>query len=427
MSTFPIDPVRSQFPALHLADGGQPRVYLDNPGGTQVAQQVLDRMQHYLVQNNANVGGAFRTSRDSDHCLAQARSAMADLLNAASVDEIVFGQNMTSLSFSVSRALAQGWQHGDELIVTRLDHDGNIAPWLAVAAERGMTVKWLDVDLEDCTLRVDQLQQLLTPRTRLVAVGYASNAVGTVNPVAEIAAQVHAAGALLFVDAVQWVAHGPTDVQALGADMLACSAYKFFGPHQGILWGRQELLDRLPAYRVRPASGKAPGKFETGTQSHEGAAGVLGAVDYFEWLGTQTGVAQARRFEHLQGRRRTLSCALAAVQDYERTLSQRLIAGLQRIPGVRVYGITDPQRFAQRVATVSFTLEGFAPSQVAQELGEQNIFVWDGNYYAVELVERLGLAGHGGMVRVGAVHYNTPQEIDRVLQAVDNLAARRTR
>jgi cysteine desulfurase family protein (TIGR01976 family) len=416
--------IRANFPALGLVDEGQPRVYLDNPGGTQVAQQVLDRMQHYLVHHNANLGGAFRTSRASDNCVADARKAMADLLNASSPDEIVFGQNMTSLTFAISRSLAQGWQRGDELIVTRLDHDANIAPWLAVATDRGLTVKWLDVNPEDCTLRIDQLPQLLTPRTRLVAVGCASNAVGTVNPVAEIAAQVHAAGALLFVDAVQWAAHGPTDVQKLGADLLACSAYKFFGPHQGILWGRQELLDQLPAYKVRPASNMAPGKFETGTQSHEGAAGVLGAVDYIEWLGNLAGDAHAARFAHLQGRRNTLSRALAAIQDYERTLSERLVAGLQRIAGVRVYGITDARRFAQRVATVSFTLEGYTPSQVAQELGAQNIFVWDGNYYAVELMERLGLAQHG-MVRVGAAHYNTPQEIDRVLEAVDTLAARR--
>ena len=417
--------IRANFPALGLLDAGQARVYLDNPGGTQVAQHVLDRMQHYLVHHNANVGGAFRTSRDSDSCLAEAHSAMADLLNAASPDEIVFGQNMTSLTFAISRSLAQGWQPGDELVVTRLDHDGNIAPWLAVAADRGLTVKWLDVDVADCTLRLDQLQQLLTPRTRLVAVGYASNAVGTVNPVAAIAAMVHAAGALLFVDAVQWVAHGPTDVQRLGADLLVCSAYKFFGPHQGVLWGRQELLDELPAYKVRPASSKSPGKFETGTQSHEGKAGVLGAVDYFEWLGAHEGAEHAAQFGHLQGRRRTLSSGLAAIQAYERTLSRQLIAGLQRIPGVRVYGITKEQQFAERVPTVSFTLDGFAPSLVAEELGAQNIFVWDGNYYAVEVVERLGLAQHGGMVRVGPVHYNTPQEIDRLLQAVDDLAARR--
>ncbi len=416
--------IRANFPALGLIDEGQPRVYLDNPGGTQVAQQVLDRMQHYLVHHNANSGGAFRTSRDSDMCVAEARMAMADLLNASSPDEIVFGQNMTSLTFAISRSLAQRWQRGDELVVTRLDHDANIAPWLAVAADRGLKVKWLDINPEDCTLRVEQLQSLLTKRTRLVAVGCASNAVGTVNPVAEIATQVHAAGALLFVDAVQWAAHGPTDVQKLGADLLACSAYKFFGPHQGILWGRQELLDELPAYKVRPAAGKAPGKFETGTQSHEGAAGVLGAVDYFEWLGGFEGGAYAAQFAHLQSRRQALSCALAAIQDYERTLSEQLVAGLQRIAGVRVYGITDAGQFAQRVATVSFTLEGFTPSQVAQELAAQNMYVWDGNYYAVELVERLGLAEHG-MVRIGAVHYNTPQEIDRVVNAVHALAARR--
>ncbi|MEY4222253.1 MAG: hypothetical protein RL334_895 [Chloroflexota bacterium] len=315
--------IRANFPALSLQDAGQPRIYLDNPGGTQVAQQVLDRMQHYLVHNNANHGGAFRTSRDSDVIQAEAHSAMADILNAASPAEIIFGQNMTSLTFAMSRSLAQGWQAGDELIVTRLDHDGNIAPWLAVAAERGMTVKWLEVDVEDCTLQTEQLQQLLTPRTRLVAVGYASNAVGTVNPIVQIAAQVHAAGALLFVDAVQWVAHGPTNVQALGADLLACSAYKFFGPHQGVLWGRQALLEQLPAYKVRPASDELPGKFETGTQSHEGLAGVLGAVDYFEWVGAHEGGAHAAQFKQLAGRRQTLACGLAAIQAYERTLSQQ--------------------------------------------------------------------------------------------------------
>ena len=278
---------------LALLDEGRARIYLDNPAGTQVPEVVLDRMRHYLVSSNANVGGAFRTAVASDAILQEAHTAMADLLNAASPDEIVFGPNMTTLTFALSRAFGHQIKAGAEIIVTRLDHDANISPWLRLAEDCGAVIRWLDFDPANGTLRLDEFEHLLTDKTALVAVGYASNLLGTINPIQKMAEQAHAAGALVYVDAVHYLPHGPVDVQALGADFLVCSPYKFFGPHQGVLWGRGELLDQLPAYRVRPAPAEPPGKFETGTQSHEGQAGVLGAIEYLEWIGAEYGQSHA--------------------------------------------------------------------------------------------------------------------------------------
>lgn len=414
MSQFDLSTVRSQFPALALMDAGRPAVYFDGPGGTQVPQRVSDAMAHYLVHMNANHGGAFRTSRASDALLLAAHEALADLLNAASHREIIFGANMTTLTFAVSRAIGRALQPGDEVLITRLDHDANRAPWLALA-EKGVVVKEVDFDPADCTLRLDDLQSKLSSRTKLVAVGFASNAVGTVNPIAEIARMVHAVGAWLWVDAVHYVPHGPVDVQALGCDFLVCSPYKFFGPHAGTLWGRQELLEQLQAYKVRPASNTPPDKFETGTQAHEAQAGVLAAVEYLAELGSSRGAAFASDFPGFTGRRLALKQALAAIKAYERDLFTHFVQGLLAIPGLTFYGIRDFDRFDQRTPTAAFRLAGKHPQEVAEHLASRGVYVWAGNFYALAVTERLGIEETGGVVRAGLAHYNTREEVDHCL------------
>jgi cysteine desulfurase family protein (TIGR01976 family) len=413
-STLDITAIRAQFPALSQTLGGRPVVFLDNPGGTQVPRAVIEAMTDYLTNRNANHGGAFATSQRSDAILEEAHAAVADLLNAASADEIIFGPNMTTLTFSISRALAREIGPGDEIVVTRLDHDANIAPWLLIAEDRGAMVRWADFNPEDCTLDMAGLRDLLNERTKIVAVGYASNATGTVSDVATIIRWAHDVGALVFVDAVHFAPHGLIDVQALGCDFLACSAYKFFGPHVGVLYGRRELLERLRAYKVRPAQDVPPGKFETGTQNHEGIAGTLAAIVYLAGLGEKYGAPYAVGFPGFAGRRLHLRTGRAAVQLCERTLSAALLAELGALPGVRIHGITDPARLDRRVPTVSFTWDGRHPRQIATALGEQGIFVWDGNYYALAVTQRLGVEERGGMVRVGAAHYNTVDEIARL-------------
>jgi len=399
--------IRAQFPAL--ASGA---VYFDNPGGTQVARPVIVRMNDYLVRCNANHGGAFKTSIESDALLHEAHAALADLLGAASPNEIVFGANMTTLTFALSRALGKWLALGDEIVITRLDHDANITPWVRVAEDTGAMVRMVDIREEDCTLDMSDFESQISDRTKIVACGYASNAVGTINDVQTIVHMAHAAGALCFVDAVQYAPHGPIDVQALDCDFLACSAYKFFGPHVGVLYGKYDLLDRLPAYKVRPAENKPPAKFETGTQNHEGIAGVLGAVEYLEWLGADTPEA---------GRRKKLIRAMTALAEYERELGAYLIEGLQTIQGLKIWGITDPAHLHRRVPTVSFTLEGWPPRQIAERLAAENIYAWDGNYYAVSIMERLELEGKGGMLRVGLAHYNTREEVERLLAVLPRL------
>ena len=412
-----IDParVREHFPSLGRPDASRAPVFLDNPAGTQVARQTLDAMRDYLLDSNANHGGVFATGRRSDALIDETRAALADFLGAARREEIVFGANMTTLTFGVSRAFGRTLGAGDEIVVTRLDHDANIAPWLALE-ERGAVIRWIDVHPEDCTLDLGTLEAALGPRTRLVAVGLASNAVGTVNDVGEIARRAHAAGALCFVDAVHAAPHLPIDVQELGCDLLACSAYKFFGPHIGVLYGRHDLLDQLPAYKVRPANDRPPDKFESGTQNHEGIAGTLGALRYFEWLANDVAP------QPLSSRRARLRAAMQAIRDSERTLSTALLAGLGSVRGVQLRGIRSPNRLAERVPTVSFTLDGHSPRAVAQHLADRGIQVWDGNYYALAIAERLGVEESGGMVRVGAVHYNTVAEIERCVAAVAELA-----
>ena len=416
-----LDPsrIRDEFPALRSGD-----VFFDNPGGTQVPHQVIERMTDYLAAKNANRGGAFATSEATDEVIEDARQAVADFLGAARAEEIVFGPNMTTLTFALSRSLARELQPGDEIVVTRLDHDANIAPWLRIAEERNCTVRWVDFDVEDCTLRLDQLEAALGKRTRLVAVGYASNAVGTINPVDRIVSLAHEAGALCLVDAVQYAPHGPIDVQALGCDFLVVSAYKWFGPHLGMLYGRQEHLERLTAYKVRPASDQPPGKWETGTQNHEGIAGALGALEYLGWLGETYGGEYGERYGgEARGRRLHLKQAMHAVRAYELGLSRAAIDALAEVQGLRVWGITDERMIDRRVPTVSFTLEGHTPRQVAEALGDRGIYVWDGNYYALAVTERLGLEASGGMVRVGMAHYNLVGEIERLADEIRKIVA----
>jgi cysteine desulfurase family protein (TIGR01976 family) len=411
--------IRAQFPSLH-----QDAIYLDNPGGTQIVQAALDRMVSYLQEHNANRGGAFATSRESDALLDDARSAVADFLNAERAGEIVFGPNMTSLTLQLSRSLAHWLQPGDSIVVTHLDHDANITPWALVAEERGCRVDWVDFHLEDGTLDLEELGAALEKQPRLVAVGYASNALGTINPVEKIVQMAHAVGALVFVDAVQYAPHGPVDVQRLGCDFLAISAYKFFGPHVGILYGRYDLLDELFSYKVRPAPDDPPGKFETGTQNHEGIAGVLGALEYFEWLGTTFGGGYADKYaEHYSGRRLRLKQAMAAIRAYEYELSRALLDALEGTPGVRLYGPKDRRRLEARVPTFAFRIDGIHPRKVAEKLDEAGIYVWDGNYYALAVTQRLGVEDQGGMVRVGPVHYNTVEEIERFWEVLGEIAA----
>lgn len=405
--------IRSQF---RMDAEGQP-IFFDNPAGTQVPERVIEAVSNYYRTMNANSGGAFATSQRSDAMVMQVREQIADFLNAPSPAEIVFGPNMTTLNFSLSRALAKGLRVGDEIVLTRMDHDANVAPWLRIAEDHGLVVRWVDILEADCTLDMNSLEAALSDRTKIVATVHASNAVGTINPVAQIASMARAAGALYVVDAVQSAPHIPIDVQAIGCDFLLCSAYKFFGPHVGILWGRYDLLASLPAYKVRPSKDKPPYRWETGTPSFETIAGVGAALDYFEWIGQQYGAEFAAQFPGFTGRRLTLKTSMAALIAYERELVAHLIDELQAIPGVRIAGITDPARYHERVPTVVFTKAGQTPHVIAEYLAAHNIYVWDGNYYAVEIMERLGHAQHG-MVRVGLAHYNTHDEIERFAAAL---------
>jgi cysteine desulfurase family protein (TIGR01976 family) len=408
-----ISAIRAQFPSLN-----RPAIFFDNPGGTQIARQSLERINKYLLESNANHEGAFETSKQSDAVLDEAHRAMADFYNAPSPEEIVFGNNMTTLTLHISRSISRDWKEGDEIVVTRLDHDANVTPWVLAAQDRGVKVNWVDFDVEDGTLKLDELQKILERKPKFLAVGYASNALGTINPVAKIIQMAHAAGTLVYVDAVQYAPHGPIDVQALGCDFLVSSAYKFFGPHAGILFGKRDLLQKLFAYKVRPATNSLPGRFETGTQNHEGIAGVLGAVEYFEWVGKNFGGANAD-----EGRRPALKKAMTAIHAYEKELSGRLLSTLQAVPGLRLYGLTDADRLEDRVATFSFRIRDLAPRNVAEKLAKENIYVWDGNYYALNVTERLDVEGRGGMVRVGAAHYNSLEEVDRLGNVLQKIAA----
>ncbi|MCG8505853.1 MAG: cysteine desulfurase-like protein [Sphingomonadales bacterium] len=405
-----IDEIRARFPSLSVEDDGRQRIYLDNPAGTQVPVHVIERMTDYFGHANANLGGYFPTSERSEEVVDEAHAAMADFLNAASAEEIVFGQNMTTLTFHVSRSIGRLFSPGDEIIVTRMDHDANIAPWLMLAEDLDLTIRWLDIDTETFELDLEKFEALLSSKTRLLAVGYASNLIGTINDVKRLTALAKSAGALVYVDAVQYAPHGLIDVQDIGCDFLVCSPYKFYGPHLGVLWGRAELLNALTAYKVRAASDVLPEKFETGTLSHESLAGLLGTMDYLAWYGNDGSTS----------RRQALQAAYDVMRDYENDLAWRLIEGLGAIPSVKIQGIADHNRLMRRVPTVSITSEARTPREMAEHLAAHNIFVWDGHSYALELVRALGLADKGGVLRIGIAHYNTVAEIDRTVKVLDD-------
>jgi cysteine desulfurase family protein (TIGR01976 family) len=405
--------LRDHFPALSRTLDGRPIAFLDGPGGTQVTRECIAAMTAYLERSNANHGGAFTTSVETDAILDEAHAAGADFLGAHDPAEIVFGPNMTTLTFAVSRAIGRDLIPGDEVVVTRLDHDANVAPWLAMAEDRGVTVRWLGLADDGASLDLDALDDVLTPRTKVIAVGLASNALGTVTDVGRVVEAAHAVGAMAYVDAVHAAPHLPIDVAALRADFVACSPYKFFAPHLGMLYGRAEHLERLAAYRVRPAGTASPGKWQTGTQNHEALAGLVGTFGYLERLGAAYGEAADR-----SDRRGRLRAAMSAIHAHERGLSLGTLERLARVPGLRLHGISDPARIDERVPTFSFTLPGHAPRAIAEHLASRAINTWDGDFYAWELIRALGLDDAGGLVRIGLVHYNTLDEVDRLVEAL---------
>jgi cysteine desulfurase family protein (TIGR01976 family) len=398
--------IRGQFPALGLTDGGVARIYFDNPAGTQVPQQVIDRTVECLVSKNANLGGYFSTTMAAGELVDQAHQACADFYNARSASEIVFGQNMTTLTLHMSRCLGRRFKRGDEIVLSRMDHDANVGPWLLLAEDLGLVVRWMDFDTGTYEFPDDALSKVLTDKTKLVALGMASNCTGTVNDVKRYAAQAKAAGALVYVDAVQYAPHYAIDVQDLGADIVVSSAYKWFGPHQGVLWGREELLKQTFGYKVRPAGEDLPHKFETGTLSHEGMAGTLGAVEYLEQFGE--GATRAGR----------IASAWQRMAAYEQKITLQLIEGLKTFKGLTIRGITSANAMHRRVPTVSFTLDGHHPSALAQGFAKDNIFVWSGHNYAIEPVGRMGLMDKGGVLRIGLAHYNTEAEVDALLSSL---------
>lgn len=407
---FDVHALRQQFPALQRQIDGQTPVYFDGPAGTQVPTQTIEAISEYLSRHNANTGGVFTTSVESDQVVVRAHALMADFLNASAPEEVIFGPNMTTLTLHLSRAIARTLKPGDEVVVTRLDHDANIRPWVLAARDAGAVVRWVDIHVEDCTLDLDDLQRQLSEKTRLVAITAASNLVGSRVDVAEATRRAHAVGALVFCDAVHYAPHGPIDVRGWGCDFLACSAYKFFGPHLGILWGRRQLLDQLPAYKLKPSTDALPGRWMTGTQNHECLAGLVGTLEYLQSLGGPAG-----------GNRAAFATAYAAIQSHERELALRLLSGLRELRAVRLWGIAQPKQLDRRVPTFAISHAQQSPEQLARHLAAEQIFSWHGNMYAVELTERLGVEASGGLLRVGCVHYNTSAEIDRLLTVLERL------
>ncbi len=407
MEGFDPSATREQFPALAREVAGRPAVFVDGPGGTQVPMAVIDAIAGHLSGGSANLGGPFVTSAETGDVVEAARGAVADLFGAPSPREIVFGQNMTSLTFAMSRALGRGWGPDDEIVVTSLDHDANVSPWREAANEAGALVRTAEFDPDTGRLDPAAFDAVLTDRTRLVAVTHASNAIGSIVDVAGVVERAHRAGALVYVDAVHYAPHGVIDVEAIGCDFLVASAYKFFGPHAGALYGRLELLESVDAIKVGPAPVHAPGKWETGTQSFESMAGIGAAVGYIESLGGGA------------SRRQRLRDAMAVVRTYESALGRRFIEGIGAVDGVQIHGI---QSMEGRTPTFAVSVDSRLPADVAASLGDQGIFVWHGDYYAPSVMDRLGVAAEGGLVRIGFVHYNTAEEVDRVVAALAALA-----
>ncbi|MGJ3646985.1 cysteine desulfurase-like protein [Sphingomonas sp. GlSt437] len=413
--SYDIDAVRANFPALSRKIDGKSIAFLDNPAGTQVPRAVVERMTDAMFNKNANLGGSFSTSLAAEQLVADAHRAAELFLGAPNAGEVFLGQSMTTLTFAMSRTICADFAPGDEIILTRMDHDANVAPWLMAAEDRGLTVHWLDFSEDSFEFDLGDLRALITERTRLIAFNYASNVTGTINDVAGAARIARECGAQLYVDAVQFAPHGLVDVAALGCDYLVCSAYKFFGPHYAVLWGRRERLQALRAYKVRAVGDALPGRFTTGTTNREELAGVHAAIDYLAQLGDDYGTPAATDL------RSRLAAGYRAMKDYEDGLTRRLIDGLQSLKGVRVLGITDPANFSRRVSTVSFTTQNIAAAEIASALAREGIQVWDGHNYALEIYRKLGLLDTGGGVRIGPVHYNTIAEVDRTLERLDQL------
>jgi cysteine desulfurase family protein (TIGR01976 family) len=409
-----LDWVRSQFPALAQTVGGHAAVFLDGPGGTQVPQRVIDAISEYLRHSNSNTNGAYATSQRTNAVIQGARDAMSDFLNC-DPDEVVFGANMTTLTFAISRSIGREFGPGDEIVLTLLDHDANFAPWKALE-ERGVSIRIADIHEEDCTLDMEDLARKITPRTKLVAAGYASNAAGTINPVKDIVRLAHAAGAMAFIDAVHYAPHGLIDVHALDCDFLACSTYKFFGPHMGVLYGKREHMKRLTPYKVRACSEEIPSRWESGTNNHECIAGITACVDYLADLGRRADASA-------NDRRAAIEAAFRAIHEHEHALMETLICGVLALPGVKFYGISDPQHFDHRCPTIILRVKGHTPLELASKLAERGFFTWDGNYYAINLTDRLDVEKDGGFLRIGIAHYNTAEEVERLLAALQEITA----
>ncbi|MCQ4628814.1 cysteine desulfurase-like protein [Shinella sp. CPCC 100929] len=411
MTAYPIDLIRAAFPALLQSR----TAYLDNPAGTLVPEQVIAAVAQTMATASSNLGGRFAASQRADAIWRAAHEAAAEFVNAASWQEMVIGPNMTTLAFQMAQVISQTLSPGDEIIVTRMDHEGNISPWLAMAEARGLVVKWLPFNRESWRIEPEDLSALLSPRTKFLALNYASNMTGSVNDVAALTALARAAGALVWIDAVQLAPHRLPDVQAIGCDFLACSSYKFFGPHLGILWGREALLRSLPPHRVRCASDDIPDRFCTGTPQTELLAGLTATIDYLAWAGEATGHAGTRR-ERMAG-------AYNAFDAYEAGLTRRLIGGLTALPGVKLMGIANPNLFAHRVPTISFTHESVSTHRFAEALAAEDINVWSGHNYALEPARHLGLSEEEGVVRIGIAHYNREDEIERTLAVIERLVS----
>ena len=407
---FPISEVRAEFPSLSVRDEGVARVYLDNPAGTQVPGTVVEAIGHYLLHSASNAGGKFKTSVETDRVWLRAHESMAEFLGARSFAEIIIGQSMTSLTFHISRSICHAFQPGDQIVITRMEHEGNVGAWLEIAKDKGLEIRWVDFNRESWQVEPEDLARQLTDRTRLVALNHASNLTGSINDVARLTRIAKDAGALVYVDAVQLAPHHLVDVQALGCDFLACSSYKFFGPHLGIVWGREALLQSLYPYKGRCVSDATPDRFEMGTPQYELLAGLTATVEYFEALGRAT--------DGSGGRRALIARAYEASRAYEEPLTNKLIAGLRDIPGVSIYGITNPNRIGERVPTVSFRHNRLPPDQIATAMAAVGIHVWHGHNYAYEPARALGLPLDEGVVRVGLAHYNTADEIDRTLERI---------
>ncbi len=421
---YDLEQIREKFPALNIKDSGVRRIYFDNPAGTQVPIEVIEAVQKCMIESNANIQGGFETSNRVDKILDDFHQSMADFLNASSSEEIIFGQNMTTLTLHISRSIGRLLSKGDEIILSRMDHDANISPWLLLAEDIGLSVKWLSFDTEKYEFDLNCLENLLSDKTKIICIGGASNLLGTINDIKSICKIAKKVNALTYIDAVQLAPHVSIDVQDIDCDFLVCSAYKFFGPHQGILWGKRKLLKSLSPYKVRPATSELPGCFETGTQSHEGMAGTTAAVNYFAWIGREYAETYQIENKYKNERTKFVHAALDYLFEYEKLLTIDLIEGLQNIKNVQVQGITEKNALDRRLPTVSFSVSGLSPSLIAEGLAKENIFVWSGHSYALEVVKSLNLLDKGGVLRTGPVHYNTINEVHKFLEILDKLISK---